>query len=73
VQTNKGYDFSRDRSPRTYRGYLLLFDIEEKQSVVKINGGSNHCHHARRSWGCRKEPTLGITGSENFYLDIRRS
>ena len=42
------------------------FDIEEKQSVTKINGGNKHCHHAKRSWGCRKEPTLGITGSENF-------
>ena len=50
MQTNKGYDFSRDRGPRTYRGYLLLFDIEEKQSVIKINGGSNHCHHAKRGW-----------------------
>jgi len=38
------------------------FDIEEKQSVTKINGGNIHCHHAKRSWGCRKEPTLGITG-----------
>ena len=42
------------------------FDIEEKQSVTKINGGNNHRHPAKRSWGCRKEPTLGITGSENF-------
>jgi len=42
------------------------FDIEEKQSVTKINGGNIHCHHAKRSWGCRKEPTLSITGSENF-------
>jgi hypothetical protein len=25
-----------------------IFDIEEKQSVTKINGGNNHCHHARR-------------------------
>jgi hypothetical protein len=23
--------------------------------------------------GCRKEPTLGITGSENFWLGMRRS
>jgi hypothetical protein len=29
------------------------FDIEEKQSVTKINGGNNHRHHAKRSWGCR--------------------
>ena len=27
-----------------------IFDIEEKQSVIKINGGSNHCHHAKRRW-----------------------
>jgi hypothetical protein len=27
-----------------------IFDIEEKQSVIKINGGSNHCHHAKRGW-----------------------
>jgi hypothetical protein len=27
-----------------------IFDIEEKQSVAKINGGSNHCHHAKRRW-----------------------
>ena len=26
------------------------FDIEEKQSVTKINGGNNHRHHAKRSW-----------------------
>jgi len=25
-----------------------IFDIEQKQSVIKINDGSNHCHHARR-------------------------
>ena len=42
------------------------FDIEEKQSVTKIDGGNNHCHHAKRSWDCRKEPTPGITGSENY-------
>jgi hypothetical protein len=30
-----------------------IFDIEEKQSVTKINGGNNHRHHAKRSWGCR--------------------
>ena len=42
------------------------FEIEEKQSVTKINDGNNHRHHAKRSWGCRKEPTPGTTGSENF-------
>ena len=30
-----------------------IFDIEEKQSVIKINGGNNHRHPAKRSWGCR--------------------
>ena len=49
------------------------FDIEEKQSVTKINDGNNHRHHAKRSWGCRKEPTPDTTGSENFWLGIRRS
>jgi hypothetical protein len=36
----------------------LLFDIEEKQSVVKINGGSNHCHHAKRRWVVEKNQLL---------------
>jgi hypothetical protein len=27
-----------------------IFDIEEKQSVTKINGGSNHSHHGKRRW-----------------------
>jgi|SRR6478752_8231031 len=49
------------------------FDIEEKQSVTKINDGNNHRHPAKRSWGCRKEPTPDTTGSENFWLGIRRS
>jgi len=26
------------------------FDIEEKQSVTKINGGNNHRHPAKRGW-----------------------
>jgi len=42
------------------------FEIEEKQSVTKIDGGNNHRHHAKRSWDCRKELTPSITGSENF-------
>ena len=66
MQTNKGYDFSRDRGPRTYRGYLLLFDIEEKQSVVKINGGSNHCHHAKRRWIVEKNHLLAQQVQKTF-------
>jgi hypothetical protein len=34
------------------------FDIEEKQSVTKINGGNNHCHHAKRGLVVEKNQLL---------------
>ena len=35
-----------------------IFDIEEKQSVIKINGGNNHRHHAKRGWVVEKNQLL---------------
>jgi len=34
------------------------FEIEEKQSVTKINGGNNHCHHAKRGLVVEKNQLL---------------
>jgi hypothetical protein len=42
-----------------------IFDIEEKQSVIKINGGSNHSHHAKRRWVVKRTNSC-TTGSESF-------
>ena len=39
-----------------------------EQSIIK---GSNH--HAKEEGGLQKEPTSGITGSENFWSDMKRN
>jgi|SRR6185312_11218319 len=34
------------------------FEIEEKQSVTKINGGNKHCYHAKRGLVVEKNQLL---------------
>ena len=43
-----------------------IFDIEEKQSVVKINGGNNHRHHARRRVVVEKNQLLAQRVQKTF-------
>jgi len=49
------------------------FDIEEKQSVTKINGGNNHRHPAKRSWGCRNNQLLAQQVQKTFSEVMKRS
>jgi hypothetical protein len=44
------------------------------EPVIKINGGNNHCHPAKRRLVVegKKELTCGIATGSNFCLDMKR-
>ena len=50
LHLDKRYDFQEIEVHGPIKDIYHIFDIEEKQSVIKINGGSNHCQHAKRRW-----------------------
>ena len=45
---DKGYDFQEIEVHGPIKDIYHIFDIAGKQSVIKINGGNNHRHPARR-------------------------
>jgi len=64
---DKGYDFQEIETEVIKKEYLP--HIRHKGERVLTN--HFHHHHSRR-WAL-KEPTLGTTGSENFWSDMKRS
>ena len=64
---DKGYDFQEIDNEVIKKGYLPHIRHRGEQSIT------NHIHHHNSRRWVVKEPTLGITGSENFWSDMKRS
>ena len=54
----KGYDFEEIEVCKPIKDIYRIFGIEQKQSVIKINDGNNHCHAAKRGWVVEKNRLL---------------
>ena len=62
----KGYDLQEIEVCKPIKDIYRIFGIEQKQSVIKINDGNNHCHAAKRGWVVEKNRLLAQQVQKSF-------